>query len=292
MQTLKNNCDIKDIITKACTLKSAAAIQLGSGQAMTGSFLPEQNILIFVLEGQFEFCYGETSYMAEKHQIAFLRKDVLIQYKTAATEQQISAVSFLLFVLNMQLVLEFAKLAHLEMMHFSSFERVVVDNSNNNTLAYMTALQAYLHDGRFITENLVRIKLLELLFCISGNNRRMLEQILQIRESYHMDITHIVEENLTNGMSLKQLAILSGRSLSSFRRDFLFIYNMPPSRWIRHKRLDKAKELLLSTNMPVTSICYTLGFESIAHFSRIFKSRFGCAPSDLRVNHLQIACVH
>jgi transcriptional regulator GlxA family with amidase domain len=77
--------------------------------------------------------------------------------------------------------------------------------------------------------------------------------------------------------------MLSGRSLSSFRRDFFAIYNMPPSQWIRLKRLEKARGLLISATMSVTDICYTTGFENIAHFSRLFKSHFGYCPRYFRM---------
>lgn len=135
-----------------------------------------------------------------------------------------------------------------------------------------------------MTEGLIRLKLQELLHCLPGSraDQPLLEQVLDLRQSYRCDITSIVEENITNTLSLGQLATLSGRSLSSFRRDFLAIYNMPPSKWIRLRRLDKSLELLASTRMTVTDICYTLGFENIAHFSRLFKSRFGLSPSACR----------
>ena len=97
------------------------------------------------------------------------------------------------------------------------------------------------------------------------------------------DITHTVEGNILNNISLQELAYLSCRSLSSFKRDFHAIYNMPPSQWIRERRLEKAKELVTCTSMSVTDICYTLGFENIAHFSRLFKTYFGVAPTRYKV---------
>jgi transcriptional regulator GlxA family with amidase domain len=103
-----------------------------------------------------------------------------------------------------------------------------------------------------------------------------------LRDNFHASISATVEQNILKSISLYQLAVLSGRSLSSFRRDFLAIYNMPPSQWIRQKRLEKAKELLTSTSLSVTDICYDTGFENIAHFSKIFKSQFGYCPTDFR----------
>ncbi|WP_205514647.1 helix-turn-helix domain-containing protein [Longitalea arenae] len=274
---------MKTSITKACIEKGVSAIQLVIGNHATGSLLLKENVLVFVLEGELEFFHGETATRATKHQMVFLRKNVSIGYSTGKTGAENICIRFLLFVLDMQVVLEFAQLGHSRSGAVPTAE-MVVDDGSDTVISYMAALQAYLYDGKCMKVSLVRIKLLELLFCISGSSPKMIEQILAVHERYHADIARIVEENITNVVSLKQLARLAGRSLSSFRRDFLFIYNMPPSRYIRHKRLDKAKELLLSTNMPVTNICYDMGFESIAHFSRIFKTRFGYPPSALRVN--------
>jgi AraC-like DNA-binding protein len=153
-------------------------------------------------------------------------------------------------------------------------------------LKYIDSLEPYFIEPEKVKGSLVKIKLLELLFYLAGMDNNVLEQVLDLREQFRYNITATVEENIMNSLSLNQLAVLSGRSLSSFRRDFLAIYNMPPSQWIRQKRLEKAQELLLSTTMTITDICYTSGFESIAHFSRLFKSQFGYPPSEFRMNVL------
>ncbi len=145
---------------------------------------------------------------------------------------------------------------------------------------------AYFREGELLTEHLVRLKLLELLHCLVGGrqDQLLLDQVLDMGQSYRGEINSVVEENLMNVHSLPQLARMAGRSISSFRRDFHAMYNMPPSRWIRLQRLEKAKELLAGTRMTVSGVCYTLGFENIAHFSRIFKAHFGFPPSTLRNN--------
>jgi len=57
---------------------------------------------------------------------------------------------------------------------------------------------------------------------------------------------------------------------------------LPPATWIREKRLNKAKEMLETTGMTVSEICYSLGFENVSHFSRIFKQFHGKIPTSLR----------
>jgi AraC-like DNA-binding protein len=83
--------------------------------------------------------------------------------------------------------------------------------------------------------SLIKLKLLELMFYLSANDNKILEQLLDLRDHSRPDITSTIHENITNSLSLQQLQRCQGRSLSSFRRDFQAIYNMPPSQWIRQK---------------------------------------------------------
>lgn len=88
--------------------------------------------------------------------------------------------------------------------------------------------------------------------------------------------------NVATGASLTDLAYLAGRSLSSFKREFQTIYHVAPAQWLREQRLGRARILLQNTGASITQVCYTLGFESVAHFSRLFKRHFGLSPSALK----------
>jgi len=123
---------------------------------------------------------------------------------------------------------------------------------------------------------------MELLYGISECSKNMFQQVLQLRHPVRADIRQVVEQHYATPVTLPELAYLSGRSLSSFKRDFQLIYNMPPAQWIRTKRLEKAKEMLQKTLLPVTEICYSMGFENISHFSRIFKDHYGQSPTEYR----------
>lgn len=52
--------------------------------------------------------------------------------------------------------------------------------------------------------------------------------------------------------------------------------------YLRTLRLHKAKELLLSSTLNVTQVCFDVGFNNLSHFSRIFTEEFGRKPSDFR----------
>jgi len=55
---------------------------------------------------------------------------------------------------------------------------------------------------------------------------------------------------------------------------------------MKNKRLDKAAELLSSTNMRISEICYKTGFGDPTHFTKSFSEKFNISPSEYRNRHL------
>jgi len=63
-------------------------------------------------------------------------------------------------------------------------------------------------------------------------------------------------------------------------RDFYTIFKTTPGKWLLEKRLLYAKSLLAGNNKKaISDVAFESGFETLAHFSRSFKHRFGVAPS-------------
>ncbi len=75
------------------------------------------------------------------------------------------------------------------------------------------------------------------------------------------------------------VAYLTGRSLSTFKRDFEKIYHMTPSRWLLQKRLEDAHYLLKEKRLKATEVFIEVGFKDYSHFYVAFKKLFGIAPS-------------
>jgi AraC-like DNA-binding protein len=251
-------------------------------RSWSGTLFLEENVLLIVKEGSLKFRYGNAPYEVNKNQMAFLKKDILISLETADMPDDLLKVEYVLFSLKYDLVKEFVKLAELSIAANEKSVPISINTLDKRLEKYVDSLDFYFIEPEKVEGNLVKIKLLELLFYLSSNGNQIVEQLLDVRDCFRTNITTVVEENITNSLSVQQLAVMSGRSLSSFRRDFLAIYNMPPSQWIRQKRLEKAQQLLRTTTMTVTDVCYTTGFESIAHFSRLFRTYFKCPPSALR----------
>jgi AraC-like DNA-binding protein len=79
--------------------------------------------------------------------------------------------------------------------------------------------------------------------------------------------------NLEKAMHLSQMQLY---------RKLKALSGLTPTLFIRKVRLQKARELLLTTDLNVSEIAYQVGFNDPAYFSRAFNEEFGTPPSEIR----------
>lgn len=103
--------------------------------------------------------------------------------------------------------------------------------------------------------------------------------LFDFSEPYKIDLERFMLSNYHFNVPVEKFAQLTGRSLSSFKRDFQKTFGMPPRKWLQHKRLDEARHLIERKNKKPSSIYLDLGFETLSHFSNAFKKKFGKAPT-------------
>lgn len=87
-----------------------------------------------------------------------------------------------------------------------------------------------------------------------------------------------IDDNFAGKVELDNIADEACFSKFHFLRLFKKAYGKTPHQYLVHKRILKAQELL-KQGMPVTEVCYTVGFEAIGSFSVLFKRVTGSTPS-------------
>lgn len=246
---------------------------------LVGSMFLSDHMLLFVQRGVNTITHGKMKYVVRKNEMILLKKATLIEYHKVGDPEMDNLYDSMLFFLKDEFLIDFIKMANIQSLQTNEQVKVSVRPVKERLQKFFESIKPYFNEPENIDAGLMKLKMLELLYDISGTDKNWLQQILQLKQPVHADISNIIEENFTNPVSLSELAYLSGRSLSSFKRDFQSIYQTPPAQWIREKRLLKANELLSNTLLSVTDICYTTGFENVAHFSRLYKDFFGYSPS-------------
>jgi AraC-like DNA-binding protein len=85
-------------------------------------------------------------------------------------------------------------------------------------------------------------------------------------------------ENVSEGVSLKQLAALTKISLAHFCRAFKASTGKAPHQWLIEARIEQAKSYLLEKKDSIADIAVMLGFCDQAHFTRTFNKIVGTTP--------------
>ena len=109
--------------------------------------------------------------------------------------------------------------------------------------------------------------------------------LFDFSEPYKIDLEKFMLNNFNFNVPVEKFAQLTGRSLAAFKRDFTKTFGIPPRHWLQEKRLKEAKHLIETKHQKPSAIYLDLGFESLSHFSRSFKKKFGRAPGKLIQKH-------
>ncbi|MCG7209520.1 MULTISPECIES: helix-turn-helix transcriptional regulator [Streptomyces] len=87
-------------------------------------------------------------------------------------------------------------------------------------------------------------------------------------------------------LDLDAVAAHAGYSRYHFVRAFKEAYGETPGRYLTHRRIERAEELLRAADLTVTEICHLVGYDSLGSFSATFKARTGLSPTDYRIAHV------
>ncbi|PKF34644.1 AraC family transcriptional regulator [Acinetobacter proteolyticus] len=97
------------------------------------------------------------------------------------------------------------------------------------------------------------------------------EAVLQVQDWLDANFSH---EN-----RIADLAKQFNFSERNLKRRFQLATQISPNQYLQQVRVDKAKKLLLTSEMNVQQIAYTVGYENVSFFIRVFKKITGCTPS-------------
>lgn len=95
-----------------------------------------------------------------------------------------------------------------------------------------------------------------------------------------------IDEHSAEPISNRQLAEMMHLSEDRFGHLFRKNVGMAPQQYINEARLQKAKELIQSSEHTITEISRMVGFQDYNHFGRKFQKRYGCTPKEAKKQSL------
>jgi len=80
-------------------------------------------------------------------------------------------------------------------------------------------------------------------------------------------------------LDLEELASVAALSKYHFHRLFSATYGRTPATHLTERRIERAQDLLRSTNLSITEVCFAVGYSSLGSFSSRFTQMVGESPS-------------
>ncbi|HKA17784.1 MAG TPA: AraC family transcriptional regulator [Blastocatellia bacterium] len=97
-----------------------------------------------------------------------------------------------------------------------------------------------------------------------------------------MRAREFIDECYHQPLDLEQISGEACLSRFHFLRLFRRAFNKTPHQYLTQRRIEKAKELLSSSGLTVTDVCFEVGFESLGSFSSLFHKHVGHPPITYR----------
>jgi AraC family transcriptional regulator, glycine betaine-responsive activator len=110
------------------------------------------------------------------------------------------------------------------------------------------------------------------------HQRMALPARLGVRHPKLLSVIELMEEHLEEPLERRDLAKAAGLSNRQLERLFRKYLNRSPARYYVELRLNRARLLLLQTNMSVIDVALACGFVSASHFSKCYRDFFGRTP--------------
>ncbi|MGX1771078.1 helix-turn-helix transcriptional regulator [Nocardia brasiliensis] len=90
----------------------------------------------------------------------------------------------------------------------------------------------------------------------------------------------LADRRYADPLDLDELAAAAGVSKYHFLRAFAAVYGLTPAAYLTERRIERAQDLLRSTNLTVTEVCMLVGYSSLGSFSSKFRKLVGVTPSE------------
>lgn len=130
-------------------------------------------------------------------------------------------------------------------------------------------------------EELASLKISEAITILRTIDRNVDGILANFETPGKIDLAKFMESHFMFNLPLEKFGYLTGRSLSTFNRDFRKTFNVTPQKWLTIKRLELAHYQISEHAKKPVDVYLEVGFEDLSHFSFAFKKHFGYVPTTI-----------
>lgn len=95
-------------------------------------------------------------------------------------------------------------------------------------------------------------------------------------------LDRLAQHPFASAPSIREFLVREGKSYDHQARVFRTTYGVTPLQYVNSQRMERARNLLRDTPLPVSQVAYRLGFDDVVYFNRLFKKVVGMTPGQYR----------
>ena len=150
-------------------------------------------------------------------------------------------------------------------------------------LALMAELETEKESGRMFAESLANVLAIHLLRNYTAGTPRIQPFVGGLAGKKLRRVLDFIETNYGSDLGLSELATVAGMSTFHFAREFKRATGATPHQYLIKFRIERAKELLSRSAMPLVDVGFRAGFSHQSHFTRLFHKLTGTTPLSYRL---------
>jgi len=152
------------------------------------------------------------------------------------------------------------------------------------SLDMMLRLIAIQH-GAYLAHEIAEVALYQNMRSGESAQRHDIEARTGISNAKILDAIRIMDMHIEDPLSCQQLAMTVNLSPRQLERLFRRHFNCTPGQYYLRLRLETARDLLRRTSRPVLDVALACGFASTSHFTKCYRERFLCTPTEERQSY-------
>ncbi|WP_149273325.1 BLUF domain-containing protein [Pareuzebyella sediminis] len=95
-----------------------------------------------------------------------------------------------------------------------------------------------------------------------------------------------ISRNLSQAHTIESIVKETGLSAKKLQEGFRFLFGVSVAHFVKNLKLEKARELIQTTELNISEVVHEIGIQSQSYFSKIFKEKYGMLPRDYRDSFL------
>jgi len=242
-------------------------------------FIPV-NVFTYIVSGTLKINDGKKETLLQEGDFTFYVKNHLAKFTKMPSEES-GEFKALSVIFDVETLKTFSKNFGYKSIKNYVQESIIRLNPLPIYKSYTNSLLTYVENPESHSDALLKLKVNEAIMILLETKPDMADILFDFSEPGKIDLKAFMARNFHFNVDLNRFAYLTGRSLSTFKRDFQKIFSTTPNKWLQQKRLQEAHFLITEKGKKPSDVYLEVGFENLSHFSFAFKKAFGVAPSQV-----------